>query len=80
MSGLEIGIGKPGEPRWPDVVRLKRGIVHRVTCLRCGYEQPWAGACKCDAHEALDTIAKGSPKGLLAPFGISLDAWLGRTV
>ena len=20
-----------------------------VTCLRCGYEQPWAGACECEA-------------------------------
>ena len=23
--------------------------IKRVTCCRCGYEQPWAGGCECDA-------------------------------
>ena len=29
--------------------------ITRVACLRCGYEQPWAGGCECDAmaHVAL---------------------------
>ena len=29
--------------------------IHRVTCLRCGYEQPWAKACRCyDAERAAE--------------------------